>query len=56
MAARESVEAKARAAWRPGMSVTQLERAAGVSHSMAGKYRRVLMAEAEAANAGQAAQ
>jgi hypothetical protein len=40
-----SVEAKARAAWRPGMTVGQLERAAGISRSMAGKYRRVLLAE-----------
>lgn len=46
-AATASVEAKARAAWRPGMSVSELQRAAGISRSMAGKYRRLLMAEAE---------
>jgi hypothetical protein len=30
------------------MSVGELERAAGISRSMAGKYRRILLAEAEA--------
>lgn len=40
-----SVEAKVRAVYRPGMSVSQLERKAGVSRSAAGKYRRVLEAE-----------
>jgi hypothetical protein len=37
------------------MSVGELERAAGISRSMAGKYRRLLMAEA-AASARQLAQ
>jgi hypothetical protein len=48
-AATETVEAQARAAWQPGMSVSQLERAAGISRNAAGKWRKVLMAEASAA-------
>ena len=40
-----TVEAKARAAWRPGMSVGQLQHAAGISRSAAGKYRRTFLAE-----------
>lgn len=40
-----TVEAKARAAYTPGMSVRQLEVAAGISHSAAGKFRRVFRAE-----------
>ena len=36
------------------MSVSQLEIAAGISRSMAGKYRRILMAEE--ATVGEAAQ
>lgn len=42
---RESAEPKVRAVWRPGMSVTQLERAAGVARSTAHKWRRVLESE-----------
>lgn len=41
-----SVEAKARAAWQPGMSVSQLERSAGISRNSAAKWARVLEAEA----------
>lgn len=41
-----SVEGKVRGVWRAGMSVSQLEREAGISRSAAGKYRRLLMAEA----------
>lgn len=40
-----SVEAKARAAWRPDMTVGQLQRAAGISRSSAAKYRKVFAAE-----------
>lgn len=40
-----TVEAKARAVWRPGMSVGQLQHAAGISRSAAGKYRRTFVAE-----------
>ncbi len=43
----ETVEVQARAAWRPGMTVTQLERAAGISRNAAGKWRKVLRAEQE---------
>jgi hypothetical protein len=42
----DSVEAQARASWHPGMSVTQLERAAGISRNAAQKWRRVFTAEA----------
>jgi hypothetical protein len=49
----ESVEQKARAHWRAGMSVGELQRAAGISRNAAGKYRRTFLAEAEAAE-GQA--
>lgn len=41
----DPVEQKARSVWVMGMSVTQLERAAGISRSAAGKYRRTFMAE-----------
>jgi hypothetical protein len=52
-----TVEAKARAAWQPSMSVGQLERAASISRSAAGKWRKVLIAEAtQAAQRDQAAQ
>jgi hypothetical protein len=44
-AAAASVEAKVRGVWREGMSVTELERGAGVSRSTAHKWRRVLAAE-----------
>lgn len=39
-----SVEDKVRDVWAPGMSVSQLERAAGISRSSAGKYVRLLSA------------
>lgn len=39
------VEEKARAVWSPGMSVGELERKAGIARSVAGKYRRLFMAE-----------
>lgn len=42
---RASAEQKVRAVWRPGMSVSQVERAAGVSRSTAHKWRRVLESE-----------
>jgi hypothetical protein len=42
-----TVEHQVRAAWRPDMTVGQLERAAGVSRNSAAKWRRVLRAEAE---------
>jgi hypothetical protein len=42
-----SVEAKVRAAYIPGMSVSQLERAAGISRSAAAKYARLLGAAVE---------
>lgn len=45
--ARESVEAQARAAWQPGMSVGDLERTAKISRNAASKWRKVLQAEAE---------
>jgi hypothetical protein len=41
-----AAERAARAAWVPGMSVSELERAAGISRAAAGKHRRILMAEA----------
>lgn len=40
-----TVEAKAWAVWRPGMSVGQLQHAAGISRSAAGKYPRTFLAE-----------
>jgi hypothetical protein len=40
-----AAERAARAAWVPGMSVSELERAAGISRAAAGKHRRILMAE-----------
>jgi hypothetical protein len=43
-----SVEASTRAAWRPGMSIGQLQRAAGVSRNSAAKWARVLEAEGRA--------
>ena len=42
-----TVEHKVRKVWRPGMSIGQLERAAGISHNSAGKWRKVLIAEAQ---------
>jgi hypothetical protein len=42
-----TVERRARAAWQPGMTVGQLEKAAHISRNAASKYRRILMAEAE---------
>jgi hypothetical protein len=41
----ESVEAKVRAAWQPGMTIGQLTRAAGISRNSAAKWARVLEAE-----------
>ena len=46
-----TVEAQARAAWQPGMSVSELQRAAQISRNAAGKWRKVLTAEAAAAAA-----
>lgn len=40
-----SVERKARRVWQPGMTVTQLQRAAGISRTAAAKWGRVLSAE-----------
>lgn len=40
-----SVEKKARRVWQPGMTVTQLQRAAGISRTAAAKWGRVLTAE-----------
>ncbi len=51
-----SVEAKARTAWQPGMSVGELQRAASISRSMAGKYRKVFIAEGETSETAQLAQ
>lgn len=50
-AATATVEAQARAAWQPGMSVTQLQHAAHISRSAAGKYRRTFVAEHTARHA-----
>lgn len=41
----DAAEAAARAAWVPGMSVTELQRAAEISRNAASKHRRILMAE-----------
>lgn len=40
-----SVERQVRAVWRPEMSVSMLQRSAGISRSAAGKWRKVLRAE-----------
>ncbi|MBF6590686.1 MAG: hypothetical protein IVW57_09165 [Ktedonobacterales bacterium] len=48
-----TVEAKARAAWRPDMSVGQFQRAAGISRSSAAKYRKVFAAEVADGKAAQ---
>jgi hypothetical protein len=45
--AKAAVEAKVRKVWRPGMTIGMLERAAGISHNSAGKWCRVLIAEAQ---------
>ncbi len=42
-----SVEKQVRRVWRPDMSVTQLQRAAGISRNSAAKWTRVLAAELE---------
>ena len=44
---RETVEKQVQKYWKPGMSVTQLERAAGISRNAAGKWRKVMIAEAQ---------
>jgi hypothetical protein len=44
-----SVETQARAAWRPGMSVTDLQTAAKISRNAAMSWRRALIAEGAAA-------
>lgn len=44
---RISVEAKARAAYRPGMSASELARVAHIGKSAASKWRHILEAEAE---------
>lgn len=46
-APRISVEDKARAHYKPGMSAGELARAAGIGASAASKYRRILAAEPE---------
>ena len=57
-----SVEAEARAAWRPGMTVTDLQLAAKISRNAAMSWRRALIAEGapagthSGADAGQLAQ
>lgn len=54
-----SVEAKVRAAWHAGMSVSELQRAAQISRNAAAKWARVLEAEvtaSSASGAGKAAQ
>jgi hypothetical protein len=51
-----AAERAARAAWVPGMSVTDLQNAAGISRAAAGKHRRILMAEAGQTTRGQVAQ
>jgi hypothetical protein len=55
-----TVERQVRAAWHPDMTVGQLQRAAGISRSTAGKWRKVLHAEtdraAQAVQDGHAAQ
>lgn len=40
-----SVERKARRVWQPGMTVSQLQHTAGISHTAAAKWARVLRAE-----------
>jgi hypothetical protein len=45
--AKTTVEERVRKVWRPGMSIGMLERAAGISHNSAGKWRKVLIAEAQ---------
>jgi methionine-rich copper-binding protein CopC len=42
----DAAEAAARTVWRTGMSVSELQRAAGISRNAASKHRRILMAEA----------
>jgi hypothetical protein len=44
----DAAERAARAAWRPGMSVGELQAAARISRNAASKHRRILIAEAEA--------
>lgn len=51
-----AAEAAARAAWQPGMSVGDLERAAGVSRNAASRWRAVILAETGQAVAEGAAQ
>jgi hypothetical protein len=41
----DEAERRARKAWHPGMSVSELQRAAGISRTAASKHRRILMAE-----------
>jgi len=43
---RESAEAKVRAVWQPGMSLRQLEAAAGIGRSTASKWARIMESEA----------
>lgn len=43
--ARESVKEQARAGWKPGMSLSELMRATGISLAAASKYRAVFEAE-----------
>jgi hypothetical protein len=41
----DEAERRARAKWRPGMTVSELQRAAGISRTAASKHRRILLAE-----------
>jgi hypothetical protein len=43
-----AAEAAARRVWRPGLSVGDLQAAAGISRAAASKHRRILLAEAGA--------
>jgi methionine-rich copper-binding protein CopC len=48
----DEAERRARKAWVPGMSVSELQKAAGISRTAASKHRRILLAE-EATQEGQ---
>ena len=43
--AKQDAEARVRSVWQPGMTITQLERAADVSRSTAHKWNRVIVGE-----------
>ncbi|HEY1388862.1 MAG TPA: hypothetical protein VGF38_09985 [Ktedonobacterales bacterium] len=52
----DEAERRARKAWTPGMSVSELQRAAGISRTAASKHRRILLAEEAAQQGAQKAQ